>query len=155
MKQLVTLCLTALLATGCASITQDAKQTITVATKDTVGATVLGAKCVFKNDKGEARLDTTPGNAFVDRSSADMEVTCKKEGVADGTARLISRAGRIWGNIILGGGIGAIVDHNTGKGYNYPDIIDIIMGQLTVYDRSNQEDGKPTKAGATTPSTIK
>jgi hypothetical protein len=33
----------------------------------------------------------------------------------------------MWGNIIIGGGIGAIVDHNNGSAYDYPDVVRIPM----------------------------
>ena len=135
----------ALFASGCASLTHDAKQTVSVTAVDSKGVAVADAACTFTNDRGETKLDRTPGIGQVYRSAADMTVVCKKEGLGDGMARLISRAGRIWGNIILGGGIGAIVDHSTGKGYNYPDIFEVAMGKLTVFDRSQQDDGKPAR----------
>jgi len=39
----------------------------------------------------------------------------------------------MWGNVLLGGGVGAIVDHNNGSAYDYPGLISIYMG------RSNQK----------------
>lgn len=35
----------------------------------------------------------------------------------------------MWGNIVLGGGIGAIVDHNNGTAYEYPSLLKIYMGR--------------------------
>ena len=35
----------------------------------------------------------------------------------------------MFGNILLGGGIGAIVDHNNGTAYDYPSPIKIFMGK--------------------------
>ena len=42
-----------------------------------------------------------------------------------------------WGNIIFGGGIGAIIDHNKGNGYNYPDQLPVVMGKAVVVDRKD------------------
>ena len=34
----------------------------------------------------------------------------------------------MFGNILLGGGIGAVVDHNNGSAYEYPSFIQVTMG---------------------------
>ena len=36
----------------------------------------------------------------------------------------------MFGNIILGGGVGAIIDHNNGSAYEYPALIKIFMGRM-------------------------
>ena len=52
--------------------------------------------------------------------------------------RFVSRAaGGMWGNIIFGGGIGAIIDHNKGNGYNYPEQLPVVMGKSVVVDRKD------------------
>lgn len=131
-----------LLSSGCASVSLESTQGLAVTTVDAQGKSVAGATCTFTNDKGQVKLEKTPGEARVRRSPVDMDVICIKAGEADGTARLISRAGRMWGNFILGGGIGALVDHGTGKGYNYPYIFEVVMGNFNEYDRHNQENEK-------------
>jgi hypothetical protein len=134
------------ITSGCASITLESHQKLAVSAIDPSGKSVTDAICKLTNDKGEFTLDKTPGEAVVRRSSGDMDVICAKSGLPDGTARLISRAGRMWGNLILGGGLGAIVDHSTGKGYNYPFIFEIVMGKFTEYDRHNQENDQAAKS---------
>jgi hypothetical protein len=131
-----------LLSSGCASVSLESTQGLTVTTVDAQGKALAGATCTFTNDKGQFKLERTPGEARVRRSPVDMDVICIKAGETEGTARLISRAGRMWGNFILGGGIGALVDHGTGKGYNYPYIFEIVMGKFNEYDRHNQENEK-------------
>jgi len=37
----------------------------------------------------------------------------------------------MFGNILLGGGVGAIIDHNNGSAYEYPTVIEIIMGSTS------------------------
>ena len=39
------------------------------------------------------------------------------------------------GNIIFCGGIGAIIDHNKGTGYQYPDQLVVIMGKTVTLDK--------------------
>ncbi len=136
------------ITSGCASITLESHQKLAITTVDSSGKPVTDATCKLTNGKGEFILDKTPGEAVVRRSPTDMDVICAKSGQPEGTARLISRAGRMWGNFILGGGLGAIVDHSTGKGYNYPYIFEIVMGKFTEYDRHNQENGEAAKSSA-------
>jgi len=106
-------------------------------TKDHTGNTVEGATCSIRNDKGawEAK---SPSFVTVSRSSEDLIVECKKVGFQDGSLKGISRAaGSMWGNIVFGGGVGALVDHSRGAGYNYPDILPVVMGKSVIIDRSD------------------
>lgn len=45
----------------------------------------------------------------------------------------------MWGNIVLGGGIGAIIDHNKGTGYNYPSDLPVRMGESVTVDRRDEK----------------
>ncbi len=124
-----------ILFTGCATITSSEIQNVSLNTKAIDGQVVDKAKCKLTNDKGSWEI-TSPGFVGVRRSSKDLMVECKKEGLADGLLRAISRtAGGMWGNIIFGGGIGAIIDHSKGTGYNYPDELPVKMGSSVIVDR--------------------
>jgi hypothetical protein len=39
------------------------------------------------------------------------------------------------GNVLIGGGIGALVDHSTGNGYSYPNELPVRMGESVTVDR--------------------
>lgn len=130
------------LLTGCASITKDSNQPVKVETYSKNNVAISGAKCVAKNERGEWTA-TTPGNLVVHRSGQNLLVNCEKEGELPGAATVISRAnGGMFGNILFGGGIGAIVDHNKGTAYSYPDWIRIIMGDNLVFDRKQNKDNE-------------
>jgi len=45
----------------------------------------------------------------------------------------------MFGNIVFGGGIGAIIDHNTGKGYDYPNQLPVKMGEAVVVDKKAEQ----------------
>ncbi|MDH3371124.1 MAG: hypothetical protein OEM31_07310 [Gammaproteobacteria bacterium] len=131
-------------APGCATITSTVTQPITVTTKASDGDPLDKVDCVLSNDSGNWRI-TTPAEVSVERSANDLLVTCKKEGHADGFAKAISRAAPgMWGNILVFAGVGAIIDHNTGAGYNYPRYIAIRMGTNVTIDRLD-EDSTGTK----------
>ena len=50
----------------------------------------------------------------------------------------------MFGNILLGGGIGAIVDHSNGSAYNYPDWMKLVMGKSLSFDRKDTLPNSPT-----------
>lgn len=122
---------------GCASITQSENQSLALTA--TYQGQPVDATCQLKNDKGDWD-SKAPANVTVRKSGEDLEVTCKKEGMQDGLLKAISRAaGSMWGNIVFGGGIGAIVDHNKGTGYDYPDQLPVKMGESVVVDKKPKD----------------
>lgn len=129
----------ALLSGGCASITSSDIQQLSLTTRDVEGKVVEKVPCTLRNDRGTW---TAVSPAFVDirRSAEDLVVECRKEGHPDGLLRAVSRAaGGMFGNIIFGGGIGAIIDHSRGTGYNYPDQLPVRMGSSVTADRREQD----------------
>ncbi|MEZ0209441.1 MAG: hypothetical protein ACAH08_00705, partial [Methylophilus sp.] len=98
----------------------------------------------------------TPGSLVVHRSGQNLEVRCHKEHFATGFATLVSRAnGGMWGNILFGGGIGAIVDHNKGTAYSYPDWVKVILGDNLVFDRKHNVDNQMMTGLAATGEALK
>ncbi|MFZ4535044.1 hypothetical protein [Propionivibrio sp.] len=132
----------AISSVGCSTITQSENQSLSL-TASYQGKPV-DSECRLKNDKGSWD-SKAPANVSVRKSNEDLEVTCKKEGMPDGLLKAISRAaGSMFGNIIFGGGIGAIIDHSKGTGYDYPDQLPVKMGESVVVDKkpSNQQTGQ-------------
>jgi hypothetical protein len=143
------------LFTGCASITKDSNQPIKVETYSKDNTMVQGATCTAKNERGEWSAKT-PGALVVHRSGQNLLVNCEKEGEGSGIATVISRAnGGMFGNILFGGGIGAIIDHNKGTAYSYPDWIRVIMGDNLVYDRKNNKDNEVMLGQPASPEALK
>lgn len=135
-----------LACSGCASIVNDTTHPMKVETKSPTGELVSGAECRLANDYGTVTVrsgDTTQ----VRRSSKDLDIICRDPKHPDANARAISRAnGGMWGNIILGGGIGAVIDHNKGTAYTYPTWVQLVFGKSLVFDRSAEKEGQPTLA---------
>lgn len=127
MKQLA---LTAIILTltGCASVTGSKLQPLSVQTV-LDGKEVSGVFCTFTNDAGKWFV-TSPGSVTVQKSTGDMAVDCAKDDLK-GHENLVSKSnGAVWGNIILGGGIGYIVDRNTGAGFDYPNNIIVVLNRI-------------------------
>lgn len=143
--------MSAVVLTGCASVVNDTTHPIKVETKTQAGNMVAGADCHLTNDYGTFNVksgDTTQ----VRRSGKDLDIVCKDPANPEATARAVSRAnGGMWGNIILGGGVGAIVDHNKGTAYTYPTWVQLVFGQSLVFDRSNEKEGQPVVGAQVAP----
>ena len=123
---------------GCASIVGTTGQSVSVETRDKEKV-ISGASCEFANSKGKWFVNS-PGTVQIRRSNDDLIVLCTKTGIDPGRASVVSDTkGSMFGNILLGGGIGAIVDHNTGAAYEYPTLIQIMMG-AEVKIQTNPED---------------
>lgn len=141
--------LLATLATGCSSITGSDMQSLSLTAVGTDGKPIDKAECVLDNDKGHWTA-TTPGFVMVRRSAEDLTVTCKKPEMSDGVLKAVSRAaGSMFGNIIFGGGVGALIDHSNGKGYNYPDLLPVQMGMSVIVDRRVQDAQTQAQSGNT------
>ena len=122
--------------TGCSTLTQDSNQSLAL-TSSYQGQPV-DAQCKLSNDKGQWD-SKAPSNVMVRKSSEDLDVTCKKDGMPDGLLKAVSRAaGSMWGNIIFGGGVGAIIDHSKGTGYDYPNQLLVKMGESVVVDKKTE-----------------
>ncbi len=134
----------ATLVTGCASVTGSPHQSISLQTRDQHGEEVSGANCELLNNKGRWQV-VTPGSVMINKSNQDMHITCSKDGMEPGKQTIVSETkGSMYGNIILGGGIGALIDHNSGAAYEYPGFVRVMLRAL----------GKPeANSAATTPTT--
>lgn len=126
------------LISGCSTITQSESQRVSVTTSHE-GQPIEGADCSLTNDKG-TWTTKAPSQIDVRKSGENLSVVCKKEGFIDGLLTVISRAaGSMWGNIIFGGGIGAIIDHNKGTGYDYPNTLPVEMGKSNTVDKAQDK----------------
>lgn len=110
---------------GCSTIVSSDNQTVNVKALHQ-NKEIHGAVCSMQNSKGEWTT-VTPQSINIRKSFGDLNVTCRKD-AATGTKVVASSAeGSTFGNILLGGGIGALVDAGTGNGYIYPNNIIVDM----------------------------
>lgn len=115
--------------TGCASVTGSKLQPVSVQTIHE-NQEVSGVGCTLTNDADKWYV-TTPGSVTIQKSTGDLAVECKKDGVA-GRETVVSKGnGAVWGNILIGGGIGYVIDRNTGAGFDYPTSITVAVRKVT------------------------
>jgi hypothetical protein len=127
-----TLSLAALLIlTGCASIAGSKMQPVSLQTMHDAHE-VTGAACTLVSDAGQWFV-TTPGSVTIQKSTGDLAVNCVKDVDLVGQATVVSKSNTaVWGNILLGGGIGYIIDRNTGAGFDYPTLITVPLARTAV-----------------------
>ncbi len=148
MKKIFAVLAISTLFTGCASVLNEPTHAIKLETKKSNGEIVAGADCKLTNDYGTVTAKS--GNsAQIHRSDKDLLISCIHPENPEGRARGVSRInGGMYGNVILGGGIGALIDHNSGKAYTYPTWVQVVFGQELVFDRKVETEGQPV-AGTT------
>lgn len=115
------------LVIGCASVTGSREQQTQISTTCN-GVQISGATCTVVNDKGSWTTNT-PGSVNLTKSYEDISVRCTFAD-SQGAAVMSSKSnGGVWGNILIGGGIGYLVDRSTGAGFNYPTSINVPLGE--------------------------
>jgi hypothetical protein len=113
----LTYILMALLLSGCATIAAGTSQSVLIDTFNAPGATCKG---VDKRGR-EYYWANTPSATTVQKGDGPMTVTCEKKGFKK-TVHTFDESitGATFGNLILGGGIGFLVDATSGAAQEYP-----------------------------------
>lgn len=132
----------AVLFGGCASLINSTYQSVSVLTLEQNGSELTGAVCELTNNKGKWFV-TTPGSLMISRSGDDLQVICSKPGSNAGKAVVVSDTmAPMYGNIVVGGGVGAVVDHNNGSAYEYPTVVRVAMGSFSKIESSKVAEKK-------------
>lgn len=113
---------------ACSTIVSGTTQPLTVETPY-----ASNASCTLKDSKGGIwRINNTPDTREVRKGDGPMTITCSKSGFI--TEKIVMQeqfAGATLGNIILGGGIGIIVDAASGAAQEYPDVVKLWLQPKT------------------------
>lgn len=121
---------------GCSTITTGTTQPFAVKT-----AQLEGAKCELVDSKNTRWVvSDTPATVEITKGDGPLTVTCSKTGYK--TAKVIVEegfAGMTAGNILIGGGIGIIVDAASGAAQEYPDEVLVWMEPNTWKSSSEKE----------------
>lgn len=102
---------------GCASVVGEDTQTVSV---DTPGC--QGAKCRLTNSQGTYFVKSTPETIVINKAYSDMNMTCEKDGETATSVHMSQANAATFGNILLGGIPGALIDGGSGPGMTTRDI---------------------------------
>ena len=78
------------------------------------------AKCRITNSEGIYYVAETPATITVNKAFGDLTVICEKNGKSETSVHKSSANVATFGNILLGGIPGALIDGGTGSVYDYP-----------------------------------
>jgi hypothetical protein len=125
-RALVAVFMAALLS-GCATIVAGTSQDIAI------DSDPQGARCVLsQNGQQVTIIDKTPATVKVKKSESALGVRCEKDGYEAGTASLESDiAAEAFGNILIGGVIGAMIDSSSGASRKYDGQIVVALAPKT------------------------
>lgn len=111
--------------TGCATLIESNQQEVLVQTIQD-HRMLPGVGCVLANDAGRWFVKA-PGRVTIQKSSTPLLVDCKKADAGWGSESFAPAFGSVqWANIATGG-LGFIVDHNSGAGFDYPATLTIVL----------------------------
>jgi len=125
-----------LLGAGCATVTGESTQRVSIVAVDAADRPVP-MRCRVVNGAAEYFGDAPMHDVMVRRSASNLEIECRRGAlVARGTA--ISRGGVASAlQAVLPGGTALMaIDHLTGYHYAYPAEIRVRIGEHLVFDRS-------------------
>jgi hypothetical protein len=129
---------------GCATIVTGTSQSVAITTPPTTGA-----ECVLSGKEGN-RTVVSPGATRVEKSKEDIAVHCSKPGWQDAEATIPSHfQGWTFGNIAIGGLIGAGVDAATGAMHKYPRAFEVPMMPNHDYNSSPGHNSPPPSGAQT------
>lgn len=128
---------------GCATIVSGPQQSIFIETPH-----ADGAECKLTDSKnGSWRLDSTPGSVFVTKGNGPMNIVCSKKGYEKTVLQVEEGvSGATFGNIILGGGIGILVDAASGAAQKYPDNVLLWMKPTSFKSAAAKKEWEDEKA---------
>ncbi len=121
---------------GCATITSGTMQQMSVDTGDVVGATCVGVDKVGRS----VEWQNTPSSAQVRKGDGPMTITCSKVDHPSASITVNeSLTTNTFGNVLLGGLIGAGIDAASGAAQKYPDSVTVPMKINAPLSTSNSE----------------
>jgi hypothetical protein len=133
---------------GCATVTGEATQPITIQTVDAQGRTVEGMGCTVINGSARYAGDTPMFDLKVRRSSTPLVIECRREGYPLARAVVVPRADNLLSSgaqLLLPGGTSMLlVDHLSGYMYSYPRWVRVQSGADMVFDRRDERGRDPT-----------
>jgi len=104
-----------ILTSGCASIVGEETQPVSVDTP-----ACPSASCRLTNSQGTYFAKSTPETIVINKAYSDLTMTCEKNGKTANSVHISKANGATYGNILLGGIPGALIDGGSGAGYDYP-----------------------------------
>jgi hypothetical protein len=129
MKVSLALSLICAMLSGCASIIDGGDQQVTVVTASHAQPVTGPSSCVLRNTRGVWTV-ASPGTTKIRRADDALQVRCEAPGYAPRGTQVESGVnGMVFGNILIGGLVGYLIDRSSGAAFQYPEQIAVEMGE--------------------------
>ncbi|HQR22726.1 MAG TPA: hypothetical protein PLE54_08640 [Burkholderiaceae bacterium] len=126
---------------GCATLTGDATQKLSIQTVDKEGKAIDGMSCHVSNASAEYVGVTPMFDTQVRRSSSPLVIECRRDGMPLTRGVVVSRAVNMQpAQLLLPGGTSLMaIDHISGYIYSYPRWVRLQVGHDMVFDRRDEK----------------
>jgi hypothetical protein len=124
----------AALASGCATAVKTDTQPLDVLLKLPDGSSRVSAVCVLSNSANKVTGNAPMLSVDIQRSGSDLQIDCRSADGMTGRAVAVSRMRTQGVGAVLAGMTGHVIDHITGKLYDYPRRIEVVLGRARVFD---------------------
>ena len=140
-KNIKSLCIPFILAIGgCASVMMGSYQDVYIETK--CGDKPVKAECSVGNEMGEWSVNT-PGTIQLHKGYDELELNCKGDNFDLHKVKITSSGNLpLYGNVLVGGGIGVFTDIETRAGFDYPTKITFIVKSCSAPQNLKSEEIK-------------
>lgn len=127
------------LTSGCASVIGEDTQPVSVDTPS-----CPQASCRLTNSQGTYFVKSTPETVVINKAYSDLMITCEKDGRTANSVHVSQANGATFGNILLGGIPGALIDGGSGAGYDYQSYL---VNSLKCSDSLHRTSTAPVSTG--------
>ena len=110
---------------GCSTLMSGKYQNIQIATE--CNGSPVAMSCNLSNEHGTWSVNT-PGGTVIQKGFGSLTINCSNGYVASVDSSVKALA---FGNVVFGGWPGAIVDINTGAGFDYPEKVKMTIPACT------------------------
>jgi hypothetical protein len=136
---LFALMLASLVTSGCATLSREGEQTIDVVVRDMEGRQVP-ARCTVINGSAVVSGNAPMFHLPVDRSASDIKIECQPVGGLP-VARAVVVSHSVSSLMMVVQPVAStVIDHLSGRMYQYPERIVLVSGRSRVYDSSGDGD---------------
>ena len=124
---------------ACATVSRESSQHVNIVMQDQQGGAILGARCRVEHSGGSLVGNSPMMRVPVSRSGSPLVVECVKPGVGQARSLAHSKSSGNQLMMFIQPLAGTAIDHVSGRMYDYPATITLVLGQEVVWDARKTE----------------
>jgi hypothetical protein len=124
---------------ACATVSRESSQHVNIVMQDQQGGAIHGARCRVEHSGGSLVGNSPMMRVPVSRSGSPLVVECVKPGVGQARSLAHSKSSGNQLMMLIQPLAGTAIDHVSGRMYDYPATITLVLGQEVVWDARKTE----------------